>query len=117
MSSIDTRPTVYDIDHYAGDTLVIHVKVAAAVIAGREFTAQARARRTGHKIDATFVIIPTAIGADVQLNAADSQRLAARGKWEGYWDVQLAMPGGLDPVTTLAHGELRLHNDVTRRPK
>jgi hypothetical protein len=114
MSSVDTRPQVVDIDHYAGDTLTLHVKVSAAVVAGRTWTAQVRSNRTSYKIDATFEVFPTSFGADVMLHTEDSRRLTARGAYIGYWDVQLSEPDGSDPVTTLAHGELRLQPDVTR---
>lgn len=117
MSSVDTRPQVVDIDHYAGDTLVLHVKVPADVVDGRVWSAQVRAKRTSTKIEATFEIIPMSYGADVMLHTEDSRRLTARGKFVGFWDVQVAEADGSDPVTTFAHGELRLHPDVTRMPK
>jgi hypothetical protein len=106
-----------DIDHYAGDTLTLHVKVPAGVVAGRTWSAQVRSKRTSTKIEATFEIIPTSYGADIMLHTEDCQRLASRGKFVGFWDVQVAEADGSDPVTTFACGELRLHPDVTRMPK
>ena len=115
MGAIDTRPQIVDIDHYAGDTLTLHVKVPDSVIAGRVWSAQIRSRRDSTKVDATFVIIPVAgVGADVVLSTAESRRLTSRGMYNGFWDVQLSLANGADPVTTLAHGEIRLHPDVTR---
>lgn len=117
MSSIDTRPQVVDFDIYAGDTLTMHVKVPAGVVAGRTWSAQVRSKRTSTKIEATFEIIPTADGADVVLHTEDSRRLCSRGRFVGFWDVQVAEADGSDPVTTFAHGELRIHPDVTRTSK
>ena len=114
MTNIDTRPVIVNIDHYAGDTLTLHVKVAAEVVAGREWKAQVRSRRTSQTPDASFAIYPTAEGADVVLSSADCQRLARRGVYSGVWDVQVAEPDGGDPVTTFAGGDLRIHNDVSR---
>lgn len=114
MPTIDSRPQVIDIDHYAGDTLTLHVKVPALVVDGRTWTAQVRSRTDSQKIEASFQITPTADGADVVLLSEDCQRLAKRGKFVGAWDVQLAEADGSDPVTTLAYGELRIHPDVTR---
>lgn len=114
MPNIDSRPQVIDIDHYAGDTLTLHVKVPALVVAGRTWKAQVRSRSDSQKIEAEFDITETAEGADVVLLNADCQRLAKRGKFVGVWDVQLAEADGSDPVTTLAYGELRIHPDVTR---
>lgn len=114
MPNIDSRPQVIDIDHYAGDTLTLHVKVPALVVDGRAWTAQVRSRTDSQRIAATFQITETAEGADVVLLSEDCQRLAKRGKFVGMWDVQLAGVGGADPVTTLVYGELRIHPDVTR---
>lgn len=115
MSILSTLPQVVDIDHYAGDTLTVHVKVAAEVIAGRTFTAQVRASKTATKVDATFSVFLTVDGADIMLAGADTLLLTKRGDYTGFWDVQLAQADGSDPVTTLACGELRLHLDVTRQ--
>jgi hypothetical protein len=114
MSSIDTRPQLVDIDHYAGDTLTLHVKIDAALVAGREWAAQVRVRRTNLQPDASFSVETTVDGADITLSTADCQRLARRGRFTGFWDVQLYVPGREDPVTTLAQGSLRIHTDVTR---
>jgi hypothetical protein len=85
------------------------------VIAGRVFTAQVRSSRNATRPDAVFsVVLRAGYGADIVLASADCLALTRRGDYEGFWDVQLAMPDGSDPVTTLAHGELRLHSDVTR---
>lgn len=114
MSSISTLPQVVDIDHYAGDTLTVHITASAEVIAGRVFKAQVRASKAAGRVDAEFSVIVTAEGADIVLSSADSLELTRRGDYSGFWDVQLAMPDGSDPVTTVAYGELRLHLDVTR---
>lgn len=114
MSELSTLPQVIDIDHYAGDTLTVHIKISDEIIAGREFTAQVRASKAAQRVDATFEVILTEEGADIVLMSDDSRALTRRGNYTGYWDVQLAMPDHSDPVTTLAYGELRLHLDVTR---
>lgn len=115
MPDLDTRPQVVNINHYAGDTLTLHVKVAnPTVIAGRVFKAQVRSRPESHRLDAEFFIFPNATGADVVLESPDCQRLAKRGKYVGHWDVQLADPNGLDSVVTLAYGTFTVHTDVTR---
>lgn len=114
MTVLSTLPQVIDIDHYAGDTLTLHITVPTEVIAGRTFVAQVRANKSATKVDATFTVSITAGGADIILPSATSLELTKRGVFEGFWDVQLQGAGGTDPVTTLAYGELRLHSDVTR---
>lgn len=114
MPDIDTRPQVVNIDHYAGDTLSLKIKVAAEIVAGRTWTAQVRARHDSQRFDAQFRVVTEDWGATVILEHEDCQRLAKRGKYTGFWDVQLSDTDGKDPVTTLAYGELRIHPDVTR---
>lgn len=116
MTDLSTLPQILNIDAYGGDTLIIHIKADTETIAGRVFSAQVRAKATSSKIDATFTVTLTAVGADIQLSSADARRLSSRGLYEGFWDVQLAPPVAPDPVTTLGYGELRLHPDVTRAP-
>ena len=113
-TDIDTRPQVVNVVHYGGDTLVLHVRVTPEIIGGREFSAQVRSQKISRRIDASFQVILTPTGADIQLLSEDCQRLTERGPYTGWWDVQLAMPDGSDPVTTLAYGELKLDPDVTR---
>jgi hypothetical protein len=114
VPNIDARPQVVDIDHYAGDTLTLHIQVPTEVVNGRTWRAQVRSRRDSQRLDAEFQIVEQTWGADVILLHADCQQLAKRGKYTGYWDVQLSAADGSDPVTTLAYGELRIHPDVTR---
>jgi hypothetical protein len=114
MTDLSTVPQEVNIEHYAGDTLTIHIIVPTEVVAGRTFFAQVRSQRGASKLDATFQVIPNGTGADIMLLSADSLQLAARGPYTGFWDVQLAQEDGSDPVTTLAHGELTLVTDVTR---
>lgn len=115
MPDLSTMPQQVNIEHYGGDTLPIHVKVDELIIAGREFTAQVRSKAVASKIDATFsVVLIPGVGADIILSSEDCRRLSYRGQYEGVWDVQLAMPGGLDPVTTLGFGDLIINPDVTR---
>jgi hypothetical protein len=115
VTILSTLPQVVDVDHYGGDTLTMHVKISDALIGGRVFTAQVRKTKNSAKIDASFsVVLVPGVGADIVLASADCLELTKRGDYEGFWDVQLAPAGGGDPVTTLAHGELRLHSDVTR---
>lgn len=114
MTDLSTIPEEVNIDHYSGDTLTIHIKASTEVIAGRVFTAQVRSNKNATKIDASFVVYVNAEGADIVLESADCHALTKRGDYAGFWDVQLAMPDGSDPVTTLGQGDLRLHSDVTR---
>jgi hypothetical protein len=115
VTLLSTLPQVVDIDHYGGDTLPVHIKISDALIGGRVFSAQVRKTKNSQKIDGTFtVLIVAGVGADIFLPSATCLELTKRGDYEGYWDVQLAPAGGGDPVTTLAHGELRIHSDVTR---
>lgn len=116
MPNIDARPQEVNIDHYAGDTLTLHIKIAPELIGGRVFKAQVRAKRDSQRLDAEFQIYPMSYGADAVLLHADCQRLAKRGKYTGFWDVQLAEADGSDPVVTIATGEIRIHPDVTRTP-
>lgn len=114
MPNIDTRPTVVDIEHYGGDTLSLHVTIDSAVVAGRSWSAQVRRSPSVTKLDASFEIYETVEGAVVVLTGEASETLARRGKYEGYWDMQLAEADGSDPVTTLASGKLTVYPDVTR---
>jgi hypothetical protein len=114
VTDINTLPQEVNIDHYAGDTLTIHVIIDSAVVAGRTWKAQVRTKAAVPRIDAEFGIIPTAEGVDLVLYSTDSLELARRGPYTGMWDVQLAEADGSDPVTTIAYGEIRLHPDVTR---
>lgn len=114
MTAVDTRPQVLDIDHYAGNTLVIKVTVPDSVVAGRVWNAQVRSTSTSRRVEAVFDILPRSDGADVVLKADDTMRLAAKGEASFVWDVQLSMPDGGDPVTTLVRGDLRITPDVTR---
>lgn len=114
MTDIDSRPTVVNITHYAGDTLTLHVTVPAEVVGTRVFKAQVRARPNSPRLDADFEVTATETGADIVLKTADSQELARRGKFTGNWDVQLQPANGTDPITTLAYGEITIYPDVTR---
>lgn len=114
MADLSTMPQIVNVEHYGGDTLTIHLKVATEIIAGRVFSAQVRSKAVTAKVDAAFGVILTAAGADIVLSSADSRRLSSRGDYEGVWDVQLAMPDGSDPVTTVGYGEMLIHPDVTR---
>lgn len=112
--TISTEPGELDLEHYSGDTLSLRVNVDAAVVAGREFLAQIRNQATSQKIAASFSITPDATGADVILLGEASEELTVRGEYEGVYDIQLAMPGGLDPVTTILKGKITLIPDVSR---
>ncbi|MGV0950002.1 MAG: hypothetical protein ACOYB3_04970 [Azonexus sp.] len=115
MTTLSTLPQVVDIDHYAGDTLPIHIAISDVLIGGRVFSAQVRKTKNSQKIDGTFTVtIIAGVGADIFLPSATCLELTKRGDYEGFWDVQLAPAAGGDPVTTLAAGALRLHSDVTR---
>jgi hypothetical protein len=117
MPKFDTRPTIVDIDHYAGDTLVIRINVSAAVVAGRTWKAQARDARTDTAVAGEFDVLPDSTGCTIQLPSAICQSLAATAVWKGFWDVQVYdTVGSPDPVTTFAGGALNIHPDVTRTP-
>lgn len=127
MSTIDTRPEVVDVFAYAGDTLTINVTVPAGYADGLEWSAQVRSDRNSSVVDAQFSIV--AAGTPDQwtltLSAEDSRALGLKGtevteyrktirRYVGAWDVQIAGPGGTDPVRTLAQGDLTLDLDVTK---
>lgn len=117
MADLVSMPEEVNLELYSGDTITIHVKVLEpSLIAGRTFFAQIRSKQTSTKIDATLAVIVTEVGADLVLSTEDGRRLTARGPYSGWWDVQLAMADGNDPVTTLAYGEFKLNPDVTRIP-
>ena len=113
MSNLSTMPAEVNIEHYAQDTLVIHIKIDDEVIAGRVFNAHVRSQRTSRKVDAEFDVFLTATGADLVLTAEASAPLTKRGVYDGFWDVQLS-DAGEDPITTLGQGSLTLNPDVTR---
>lgn len=115
MPKFNTRPQEIDIDHYAGDTLVIRINVNATVVAGRTWKAQARIERTSTTLAGEFEVFPDVDGCTIQLPSAICQTLAATGEWKGYWDVQVS-DAGSDPVTTFATGHLNISPDVTRTP-
>lgn len=136
--TLDTRPQVVDIYHYAGDTLTIRVTAPAGVIAGMVWTGQIRSARDASAIDAEFLITPDETGASVVLPAAISASLASTGavlsgaalrradpqpwsqkitalqRYIGVYDVQVSGPGGAEPVRTLVQGTLTLDMDVSR---
>lgn len=115
MTNLIDVPEEVNITFYSGDTQTIHVNCPTEVIAGRVFTAQVRSNKSSTRIDATFAVILTATGVDLVLLSEDSLLLTKRGDYRGFWDVQLAMPDGSDPVTTLGFGQLNLITDVTRK--
>lgn len=134
MASLDTRPDVVDITHYGGDTLTVRVMAPWSLVLGKEWLAQIKANRTTDVVDAEFAVtIPAADGdpAFLVLSAAECNRLMSgattrrvvragvalmMAQYTGVWDCQISMPGGLDPVTTLAQGALTIEIDVSRVP-
>lgn len=113
MPNLETIPTEVNVEHYAGDTLTLHIKIDPLVVGGRTWSGQVRSRRTNRKIEAPFEFIPTATGVDAVLESEACQRLAARGEFIGFWDIQLS-DNGDDPVTTICQGEMKILPDVTR---
>jgi hypothetical protein len=113
---LSTLPDEVNIDHYAGDTLSLHLTIdnTAAIVNGRSFIAQVRRTRTAKQHDAVFVVYPDPKGAYLTLLAKDCRRLTQHGDYSGYWDVQLDATNET-AVTTLVQGELNLHMDVSRR--
>jgi hypothetical protein len=114
VADLSTLPQEVNVDHYAGDTLTLHVAISTVDIAGRQFFAQIRKTKNAAKIDATFTVVVTPSGCDLVLSAAASRALTKHKDYEGVWDVQLSTAAGVDPVVTLGFGEMRLHSDVTR---
>lgn len=112
MSDIDTRPQEINIDHYGGDTLALNVTVPSNFVDGRNWAGQVRRQPASPRLDASFVITTTVTGATVELPATACKQLCMRGKYSGYWDLQLADPDG-ERVTTLAYGRLTIWPDVT----
>jgi hypothetical protein len=134
MATIDTRPAVVDIVHYAGDTLTIRLSAPASITDGMAWKAEVRATRDSGTPDAVFTITaPETSGGDafLELSAADTKALVSGSamttvrtmtapsqlsmiqKYVGVWDVQVSA-AGLDPVRTLAHGSLTIELDVTQ---
>lgn len=132
MATIDTRPQVVDIIHYAGDTLTIEVTAPDALVSGKTWNAQVRSTRDSAVIAATFQVTPsTGPGVPTYLtldsatcaSLAGTQGLMARSmeagvlnavmRFTGVWDVQIS-DAGSDPVRTLAQGTLTIELDVTR---
>jgi hypothetical protein len=141
VSEIDTRPDSVDVFHYAGDTLTLKIEVDDDLADGMEWTAQVRASRDASAPDAEFEIDLIEDGASLTLTAATTTELAtvsgillsgptlrtanpvafAAGatqmlRYSGVWDVQIAAPGGGDPVISLAQGVLTIDMDVSRLP-
>lgn len=132
MVTLSTLPDVVDIEHYAGDTLTIMVTAPEALVTGREWAAQIRPAKGSSILDAEFVITPPATPggpAYLVLPGAESARLVSGGPviqkrrgsvssfvavYSGFWDVQVAAPGEVDPITTLARGSISFEMDVTR---
>ena len=115
MPDYSTVPQEVNLELYAGDTQPIHITISDALIGGRVFSAQVRSDKNSSRVDAEFAVYLIAgVGADLVLSSEDGLALTRRGDYDGFWDVQLAPVGGGDPVTTLAHGTLRLVSDVTR---
>ena len=130
-SKIDTRPKVVDIDHYAGDSLVIRVRAPAELVAGLRWDAAVKSAPGQPIADAVFRVTEPETGEDGKIQAylilptEDTTRLALSGKrrrttsggWAftylGFWDCQVSDDLN-DPVTTLARGALNLTIDVTR---
>ena len=136
MSTLDTRPMVVDVHHYAGDTLRLHISVEDDLSDGMVWRAQIKRNRTALP-DAEFTITPYTGGAELLLTAAESERLAAIGvlaasgghplrgsesivamasdadlTYSGQWDVEISNAGS-DPITTLAQGAFTIDTDVT----
>lgn len=112
MTDIDTRPQEINIDHYGGDTLTLNVTVPDGFVDGRDWAGQVRRQPAAPRLDASFVIVETPTGATVELPATACKQISSRGKYTGYWDLQLADPDG-ERVTTLAYGRLTIWPDVT----
>jgi hypothetical protein len=125
---LSTIPDAVDIHHYGGDTLPVLITCPASYVAGRDWNAQVRSTRDAVAVDATFVVTPGGVdetyltlpGAIVaELLATKGVQVRVDGKlvlrYTGVWDVQVS-DGGLDPISTLAHGVLLIDQDVTRLP-
>jgi hypothetical protein len=131
MATIDTRPDVVDIVHYAGDTLTIRVEAPASLTDGMTWLAQVKAARDSDVVDAVFAITPPQSSggpAFLELAGAITSQLAGTGpvlremvagtlaaiqRYSGEWDVQVS-DNGMDPIKTLAQGTLVIELDVTR---
>lgn len=137
MANLDATPGTVDLAVYSGDTFTFMVTAPAALVEGREWLAQVRSAKDGVTVDAEFTVTPPTVPdgpAYLTLWAADTTRLCEgapivritrrRGKtlpspmlvqqYQGMWDVQVSAPGGIDPVTTLAAGQLTCELDVSR---
>ena len=125
--AINGIPASVPITWLGGDTLTFTVTAPSTVVDGMEWLAQVRAD-VGAPVDATFTITTPTVPdgpATLTLPAAETARLVGLGQvvrsgartvqqYKGVWDVQVAAPGGVDPVRTLAKGSLTLEADVSR---
>lgn len=120
MTDIDTRPTVVNIFHYAGDTLTMQINTNGLFGAGT-WTGQVRAQRD-QPVDATFTITPNAEGASAVLSAADAEALSMLGvpvtvdgipytRYTGVYDIQVT-EGAV--VATVVRGTITVDSDVTQ---
>jgi len=132
--AINGIPDEVPITWTGGDTLTFSVTAPSSIVDGMEWLAQVRSA-VDAPVDATFQITPPTVAngpAYLTLPASETARLTTslgrlvrvvrRGtvtgrtvqQYQGVWDVQVAAPGGLDPVRTLAKGTLTLQSDVSR---
>lgn len=120
MATLDTRPQVVDITHYAGDTLPLRINTSddfsTAVWSG-----EVRLDHADATPDATFSFTPDTGGALAILSDTDTAALNALGldvtengqtfkRYTGIYDIQV--DDGM--VRTLVRGKLTIDEDVTR---
>lgn len=121
--SIDTRPQIININHYAGDELVL--TVMAPDYSLYQWTGQIRSDYIVPDVDAYFEISGTGTSRRVALTATDSAMLvetkgvlvvengAQIRRYVGVYDVQAALDTS---VRSLFRGSITIDSDVTRAP-
>jgi hypothetical protein len=131
--TIDTRPQVVDVLHYAGDTLRLYVTIPSAAMVGMTLKAQIRQTRESDVHGAIMTVTPP-VDPDapdakwlLQLEADDAAELCGFGaparvvdengkalvvqRYQGVWDAQISGPGY---TRTIVQGDMTIDLDVTR---
>jgi len=131
--TLDTRPEIKNIIHYAGDTLTIRVTAPASLTdTMTTWLAQIKANRDLDVVAATFdvttpvisggpayLVLPGAVSSALveglpvlTVRAPDGTTRAVK-QYIGEYDCQISV-GGTDPIRTLVQGSIIFEQDVSR---